>query len=122
VKEDILCRWGELGLMVADGRITINPRLLRRAEFVDAETEFSYVDIQHSPRKMRLEKDSLGFTYCQVPVLYHLSSSERIRITLADGSERLAEGLDLDRNISSSIFSRDGRVSRLDVYVTPALA
>jgi hypothetical protein len=122
VKEDILCRWGELGLIVADGRITINPRLLRRAEFVDAETEFSYVDIQHSPRKVRLEKDSLGFTYCQVPVLYHLSSSERIRITLADGSERLVEGLDLDRNISSSIFSRDGRVSRLDVYVTPALA
>ena len=34
VKEDILCRFGELGVFVKEGKVGFNPKLLRRYEFV----------------------------------------------------------------------------------------
>jgi hypothetical protein len=34
VKEDVLARWGELGVEVRDGRLGFAPTLLPRAEFL----------------------------------------------------------------------------------------
>src|ERR1019366_1561053 len=45
VKEDILCRMGELGLFVEAGQICFRPALLRRDEFLAAPAEFCYYDV-----------------------------------------------------------------------------
>ena len=70
VKEDILCRFGELGVFVKNGQLCFDPCLLRKEEFLKEGKTFEYVDINQQQKQLELEKDTLCFTYCQVPVVY----------------------------------------------------
>ena len=45
VKEDFLCRMGELGVLVKNGEIHFRPGLLRPEEFLTAPGEFKYYDV-----------------------------------------------------------------------------
>lgn len=45
VKEDILSRFGELGVFVTEGKLGFNPRLLRVEEFLNIPKTFTYIDI-----------------------------------------------------------------------------
>jgi hypothetical protein len=120
VKEDILCRWGELGLQVEEGQIKFHPGLLRGSEFGKAESTFSFFDINCTPQEIKLKENCLGFTYCQVPVVCHQSRQEKIEVTFKDGKVKIVNALLLDKETSASIFSREGKVVRLDVYLEPA--
>ena len=44
VKEEVLTRWGELGLRVEAGALKFDPALLRRREFLDVERPWTFVD------------------------------------------------------------------------------
>ena len=48
VKEDILCRFGELGVSVREGCIHFEPRLLRQEEFLSSPATFAYFDVAGS--------------------------------------------------------------------------
>ena len=48
VKEDILSRFGELGVFVKDGKLLFNPSLLRKEEFLKESAIFKYTDIAKS--------------------------------------------------------------------------
>jgi len=115
VKEDILCRMGELGLFVQGGQLRIRPLLLRPEELVREPTEFRYFDLAGVERRLRLAPGSLGFTYCQVPVVYRRAAANSLEIHLADGTTRSSDQLTIDAETSRSIFERDGRVRRLIV-------
>jgi hypothetical protein len=121
VKEDILARWGELGLVVRDGALRFFPILLRRVEFLNETGEFVCVNVHGERNTWKLGKGSLGFTYCQVPVIYHLSEEPKIAVHLEDHSVRQVPGLALDRETSSQIFKRSGTVVRLEVWLNPGL-
>ncbi len=45
VKEEILARWGELGIQVDNGCVLFDPRLLRADEFMAEPERMSYLDI-----------------------------------------------------------------------------
>jgi len=68
VKEDFLCRFGELGVRVKNGQLYFMPALLRKEEFLTTPQAFNYVDIHLQHHQLSLEKNSLAFTYCQIPV------------------------------------------------------
>jgi hypothetical protein len=121
VKEEVITRLGELGLQVRDGSITFAPALLRRSEFLSASKHFDYFDVAGDARQLELDAGTLAFTYCQVPVVYHLADSSAVRVLLADGSEVAGEGLEIDPALSASIFRRSGEVQRIDVGLTPRL-
>jgi len=121
VKEDIIARWGELGVMIREGSIRFHPILLRSVEFLSEALEFVYLDVNGERNTIYLEKGSLGFTYCQVPVIYHLSKEHRIVVHLSDGTARQVAGLVLDQELSSRIFNRDGTIVRIEVWLSPAL-
>jgi len=120
VKEDIISRMGELGVIVESGRISFNPGLLRRSEFLCSSDEFHCITSGNIELTLPLEIDSLAFTVCQVPVIYHISSGNSIRITNRDGNSEV-DGLILNEVTSASIFNRTGYVRQLDVYLNPAL-
>ena len=80
VKEDILSRFGELGVFVNEGELRFNPKLLRPQEFLKEPKEFKYVNILGEFSSIQLEEDMLGFTYCQVPVIYHRSNRKAIEV------------------------------------------
>ena len=117
VKEDILSRFGELGVFVSEGRLFFNPSMLRKAEFLKKSMEFSYVDLDGEIKRMTLEKDSLGFTYCQVPVQYLLSTKEHLEVSFNDGSQKHFDGLDLDEVISAMLFGRTGKIETIKVWI-----
>jgi hypothetical protein len=119
VKEEILLRLGELGLVVRDGRLAFRPRLLRRAEFLTAAAVFEPLGSDGRRLRLDLPAGSLAFTLCQVPVVYHLGEERRIVVTAADGSSRALAGDTLDLDGSAALFERSGRVARLDVWTAP---
>jgi len=121
VKEDIISRFGELGIRVENGKIAFNPGLLRKTEFLQTGKEFEYVTVQKEMAHTSLAADSLAFTFCQVPFVYHIEENNLIRITHADGTWTETEGLEMNAFDSNEIFNRTGLVKQVDVYLTPGL-
>ena len=113
VKEDILCRFGELGVSVRAGLIHFYPQLLRPEEFLLSPATFTYYDVAGGVRKLRLGIGSLAFTYCQVPVVYRLAPKPFLTIELTDGSKRRQAALRLDAQDSRAIFERSGTIKAI---------
>jgi hypothetical protein len=65
VKEEILTRWGELGLRVKRGRVHFDPVLLDEAELPDGGT--------------------LSFTWARVPYTYRRGRETRLRVLTDQG-------------------------------------
>jgi hypothetical protein len=124
VKEDLISRLGEMGVAVAEGRLSFRRHLVSRGEFlVGPGTDcsvplrtFHYYDIDGEERSLELDPGTMAFTTCQTPVVTHQAGPRRIEITRADGSRDTVEGLDLDAGTSAAIFERSGAVQRLDVF------
>ncbi|MBI5216571.1 MAG: hypothetical protein HY960_12540 [Ignavibacteriae bacterium] len=121
VKEDIISRFVELGLFINDGKIIFHPELLDVDEFLKESKLFEYIDVAQEEKSIKINKGSLAFTFCQVPVVYHLSVNPKLHITNRTGKVVKQKELSLDKKTSSSIFKRDGRVRRIDVYVSSVL-
>lgn len=117
VKEDILSRFGELGVKVSKGRLSFNTRLLRKNEFLKKATIFNYVAINKGEEQIELEKDSLCFTYCQVPVIYKLSEKEGLIVLFTNGQILNSENAILDTSISKKMFERTGEISQIIVLI-----
>lgn len=113
VKEDILSRFGELGIFVKQGQLYFNPCLLRRNEFFNEPAVFEYIDLFKQPQKIQMPKDSLGFTYCQVPVVYQVFENDSLEIFFRDGSTKVFDHLTIDEEISNQIFKRTGEVTQI---------
>lgn len=96
VKEDVLSRFNELGLIISKGRIEIAQSLFEVA----------------------LE-DELEFSYCNIPVVYRKSAAEAIEVFTDEGlPSTKVSGLRIPENISGEIFSRTGKVSKVVVHLT----
>jgi len=117
VKEDILCRFGELGVFVNNGEILFNPVLLQKEEFLKEPEIFNYIDLGGNEKAIELEQNTLGFTYCQIPVIYQLASKENIQITFKDAGKINIDGFALDKETSKKIFERTGEVEKLVVFI-----
>ncbi len=117
VKEDVLSRFGELGVFVKEGKLLFNPRLLRKREFLIEPKIFAYTSIHKELKEIELEKDSLCFTYCQIPVIYKLAEQDGLKVVLNEGQNLKFEGLNLDLEISKKVFERTGEISQIVVYL-----
>lgn len=118
VKEDILVRFGELGVFVKDGKMSFNPLLLRKEEFLNEEQTFEYQTCSGEIRKINLSLGQLAFTICQTPVVYLLSGTKNITVHFADGSIKEMAGKTLNHEISNFIFKRTGDVEKVEVSVS----
>ncbi len=116
VKEDILSRIGELGILVRNGELQFHPRLLRRDEFLTSSQDFNYVDVNQEKQTLGLEPNSLCFTFCQVPVIYQLGAEESVTVYSGEGPTS-TEGLKVNKENSNSIFNRTGEINKLVVTV-----
>lgn len=117
VKEDILSRFGELGVFVNKGCLYFHPCLLRKNEFTIKARNFHYVTINKEHKTFAPELGSLCFTYCQVPIIYRLATENRLEIEIQDGSLVSYDSLHLDAETSAHIFNRTGRIAKITVHV-----
>ncbi len=117
VKEDILSRFGELGVLVRNGKITFQPGLLQQSEYLDEFAQFTFFDVDGNRKTIPLEKGTLAFTVAQVPVVYHLSDAEKIVITRSNDKTVTIPGRTLEEAYSAHIFKRDGMIRQVDVFL-----
>ena len=119
VKEEILTRFGELGCFVIKGAIYFNPKLLRISEFL-AETEtFAYTDTQNRDCQIKIQKNQLAFTYCQVPIIYELSKRGGWLIEHHDKNGKInkIKNNTLNSKLSKQIFERKNNIEFLKLYI-----
>ena len=117
VKEDVLSRFGELGVVVSEGKLGFNPRLLRKNEFLQESKLFDYIALPKKKESILISKDSLCFTYCQVPVIYTIADEDSMSVIFSNGSSKTFDTLSLDREISDHVFNRNGEVTQLNVHI-----
>lgn len=115
VKEEVITRFGELGLRVDGGIVRFQPGLLREREFLPDSGVFEFLDVDGVWQALTLPELSLGFTWCQVPIIYQLDDAAAPGLVLkwSDGSEEVISGLALSAEISREIFERTGKVAQL---------
>jgi len=118
VKEDVISRFHELGFYVSDGKITFEPTVLRKSEFIDEEKSFKFVNLDNEITYMDLNANSLAFTVCQVPIIYNLSDKEDIKIIANDGGEEIIDGHQLNFEHSQNIFNRTNFIKAVHVRVS----
>jgi hypothetical protein len=117
VKEEVLTRLGELGLRVDDGQIVFAPIQLRASEWLEVPVTFDFIDVLGYSGQVDLSAGSLGFTFCQVPVVYHRAESLGVQVHLADGTVVDCAGARIGADVSASIFERRGTVARIEVQI-----
>ena len=117
VKEDVISRFHELGFYVNDGKITFEPTVLRKSEFIDEEKSFKFVNLDNEITYMDLNANSLAFTVCQVPIIYNISDKEDIKIIANDDGEEIIDGHELNFEHSQNIFNRTNLIKAVHVRV-----
>ena len=115
VKEDLLCRFGELGVRVSSGQLHFDRAMMHREEFLTEPATFEYVDVQQRWQNIELTAESLAYTVCQVPVVYKRGGKAEIEIMMTDGRTERIEGSVVPRKLSSTIFRRSHEVMQLTV-------
>ncbi len=98
VKEEILTRFGELGLRVIGGRIWVGPRLLESEELF-------------------LDSEPVSFTFCEVPMTVAQGEGDSVEVVYGDGRHEQRPGWGLTESESSEVFGRTGRIVRVDFTV-----
>jgi hypothetical protein len=111
----------ELGVSVSQGTICFRPFILRKSEFLSSSANLSYFDISGEQQSVELAAGELGFTYCQVPVVYSLAKQTSIVVSYADGSEKAITGDAIDAETSLLIFDKTGDVVSIKVALEPGL-
>lgn len=117
VKEDIISRFGELGIFVKDGKLRFNTRLLQSKEFLNEPKTFNYTGINKELKSIEIEKGSLCFTYCQVPFIYKLADNTGVKVVMTGDKEIYFDSLHIDKEYSNKIFGRTNEIIQVVVYL-----
>jgi len=119
VKEEVLSRFGELGVRVSGGAVRFQPDLLRAREFISDPRPFRYLDVDGDWQNLSVPAAGLAFTWCQVPIVYRLDAVPSLVVTHADGEQQVFEKLELPAEESAELFQRSGRIRQIAVTISP---
>ena len=118
VKEDILTRIGELGVKVKEGELTFQPNLLDKNQFLQQDETVTFIDFSNQPYKVNLEKGSLAFTVCQVPIIYKMGNSNEVEVKYQNDQIETFSSLKLNHELSQNIFQRTGEIILVTVTLS----
>ena len=121
VKEEILTRFGELGLRVNNGEIRFSPALLRSREFVSEPRPYRYLDIEDQWQEITVPAAGLAFSWCRVPVIYKLDDNPALIISRGDNTSQTLTNLLLPADESAELFRRSGRIRQITVTIVPSM-
>ena len=93
VKEEVLTRWGELGVDIVNGSACFDPKILKKSEF--------------------FKDGTLRFTWCGTPVTYKLTNDSSA-ITI-NGERR--NGTILTAAETADLFARNGKIKSIEVEI-----
>ncbi len=117
VKEDVLTRIGELGVQIINGNLVFNPTILKKSEFIIETKKVVFITVDGSEIEIILEKNSLAFSYCQVPIIYKIASKNQLEVFYKDNTKLVLETLELNFETSSQLFQRTSKISKIEVSI-----
>ena len=117
VKEDLLSRFGELGVFVENGTIVFKPRLLKDSEFIDKAQTFNYIDVNSDKKSLNINRNQLCFTYCQVPIVYSKSNVNYLEVVYNNSTKEIFKSLSLDNATSAKLFNRTNEINHITVVI-----
>ncbi|NNF53949.1 MAG: hypothetical protein HKN03_05840 [Acidimicrobiales bacterium] len=106
VKEEVLTRFGELGMRISDGRISLSPGLLDSAEIIPAEGESD-------------RSGPASFTYCAMPMTLSRGGADEVKVISRHGTQHQRDGLELTAGESKELFERTGEIVRVEWTIGP---
>jgi len=115
VKEDVISRFRELGIIVINGEINFQNNLINQMEFISVPETFTFYNVNGIKESIDLTIDSIAFTYCQVPVIYHKSDKNKIVINTKEESIEINE-MKISKELSSDIFWKNDNIKSIKVY------
>lgn len=118
VKEDILSRFGELGIIIKNGTIVLSSSMLDQGEMLDHDDIFKFIDPEGNYNMLELRMNQLAFTICNVPVIYTIGSKQEITIRFVDGKQKVIHDSVIDAETSKKIFTRSGEVTKIELTST----
>ena len=116
VKEDVIIRFSELGVLVRNGKVAFDPIMLKRKEFTRKEQTWNY-SVGDAEVSEELDPGCLAFTLCGVPVVYRMSTSPAIRLHLKGAAFEDIDDASLGSNWSQSLFRRNGKIQKIEVDI-----
>ena len=117
VKEEIIARYAEVGLVIENGCLNFNPLLIDRKELLTTPGTYEYQDVTGKTQQLELAAGCLAYTVCGVPIVVSLDGMPGIEIYQSDGSRQEITGNRLDEGTSQHIFRRDGAVHHMIVHL-----
>ena len=114
VKEDLISRMGELGVVFEKGIVRFELEAFEVSELSSEPMTFQYWDVAQKKSSIDLES-GFAFTLCQTPVLYRQGPETAIEITYADGTKKQDSQHWLSPDDSASLFSRAGKVRQIQI-------
>ncbi len=117
VKEEILTRMGELGVLIDGGCVRFHPVLLKHGEFFTTPHTFEFIDLEGGLQTWNLGPGTLAFTAFQVPVCYVLGDHAAITLEFSDGGSTTIEGNLLSPAESRQLFERSGSIRTITVTI-----
>jgi hypothetical protein len=96
VKEEILTRFGEIGLRVVDGRVTLSPGLLVPEQVLPVSSGTAHL------------------TYCSVPVAISRGAADTVTVVGSDGTRHETPGRSLTAEHSNELFARSTSIARIE--------
>jgi hypothetical protein len=101
VKEEVLTRFGELGLRATHGCVSLSPGLLPLSEIVPSGDRTG-------------GRASASFTFCSVPMTLTRGEADGVTVVRDDGTREHRDGLALTPHHSQELFARGGGIARVD--------
>jgi hypothetical protein len=123
VKEEIVARFGELGLRIQGGVLRFDPCLLRAQEFTSEPETFRFLGVDNEWIELALPAQSLAFTWCQVPVIYRLddTAAPQLIVHRHAGARQQMPDTVLTSETTSDITSRSRNIRQLELVMPRSL-
>jgi hypothetical protein len=120
VKEEIVARFGELGLVVKGGTVEFDPALLRPCEFGTEPQPFRYLDVSGTWQELTVPAYGLAFTWAQVPLLYCVDElvEPNLSVYWENGEHQVLPALSLPAEVAQQLFQRSGKIQRIELMLT----
>lgn len=124
VKEEVLTRFGELGIRICHAKVHFQPNLLRIGEFTNTPKVFNYLDILGNERCLTMPSNAIAFTWIGLPILYVLSNTNTeasLNIHWRNQKDEVLTDLILSEEISCKIFMRSDEIAQITLKLNANL-
>ncbi len=117
VKEEIITRFGELGVRPMAGTVLFDTLLVADDEYLKEDENYSFIRADGSEESIALTKGQLAFSFCQTPIIYSKDGENSISICYSSGNIEKLPAEPLPREVAKHIFDRDGKISSVIVHI-----